>query len=280
MHRPTIETSCQRSRCRGHWATSKTGGSLRSPSSVVSDAVALVAVNERRLLASLLAGLLVEGRARHVERSELASEKAIGLRARGPLLADERISSWASRVISVPPGDDFGRLAHHHVEDRDSDLLPPGLGGCLSWISESTRRRRRSPRRRLRAQSCAPPGQSPAGRTRRSDSRSDRQSSRATRHRSAATRAMLCPWTPCGWPHPRMTSSTSAASSAESFRARDGSRATASSSERVMLNEPRCDLASGVLLLATMTASLKSAISRFDERLSRRREDHDDHYFF
>src|SRR5919109_5304691 len=74
--------------------------------------------------------------------------------------------------------------------------------------------------------------------------------------RIAATRAMLCPWAPCGWPQPRMTSSTSLGSSWGTLPSASLMQWAARSDGSVMLNEPRCDLASGVRELATTTASL------------------------
>src|SRR6266850_1998570 len=74
--------------------------------------------------------------------------------------------------------------------------------------------------------------------------------------RMADTRAMLCPWAPCGWPHPRITSSTSLGSSCGTFPSASLMQWAARSDGSVMLNEPRCDLASGVRELETTTASL------------------------
>src|SRR4029453_11461435 len=74
--------------------------------------------------------------------------------------------------------------------------------------------------------------------------------------RTAATRAMLWPWAPCGWPQPRMTSSTSFFSSWGALPSTSLQPCAARSDGSVMLNEPRCDLASGVRELATTTASL------------------------
>jgi len=74
--------------------------------------------------------------------------------------------------------------------------------------------------------------------------------------RIAATRAMLWPCGPCGWPQPRMTSSTSFLSSCGTLPSASVMQCAARSDGRVMLNDPRCDLASGVRLLATTTASL------------------------
>src|SRR5262245_48708355 len=74
--------------------------------------------------------------------------------------------------------------------------------------------------------------------------------------RPAAPRAMLWPCAPCGWPQPRMTSSTSLASSWGTLPRASLMAWAARSSGRVRLNEPRCDLARGVRELATTTASL------------------------
>src|SRR5687767_9150850 len=74
--------------------------------------------------------------------------------------------------------------------------------------------------------------------------------------RMAATRAMLCPWAPCGCPQPRMTSSTSLGSSCGTLPSASLMQWAARSDGSVMLNEPRCDFASGVRELATTTASL------------------------
>src|SRR5688572_8668492 len=78
--------------------------------------------------------------------------------------------------------------------------------------------------------------------------------------RSAATRATLWPCGPWGWPQPRITSSTSAGSSPAAFRNTSPMQWAARSSGRVMLNDPRWDLASGVRLLAMMTASRMTTI--------------------
>src|SRR2546423_11446482 len=77
--------------------------------------------------------------------------------------------------------------------------------------------------------------------------------------RIAATRAMLWPCEPCGWPQPRITSSTSFLSSCGTLPSASLMQWAARSDGSVMLNEPRADLASGVRLLATTTASLMSA---------------------
>src|SRR5215831_10557890 len=74
--------------------------------------------------------------------------------------------------------------------------------------------------------------------------------------RIAATRAMLWPCEPCGWPQPMITSSTSLGSSCGTLPRTSLMVCAVKSSGRVMLNEPRNDLASGVRELATMTASL------------------------
>src|SRR3989441_7685347 len=74
--------------------------------------------------------------------------------------------------------------------------------------------------------------------------------------RIAATRAMLWPCAPCGWPQPRITSSTSFLSSCGTLPSTSVMQWAVKSDGSVMLNEPRCDLASGVRLLATTTASL------------------------
>src|SRR5262245_39872307 len=74
--------------------------------------------------------------------------------------------------------------------------------------------------------------------------------------RMAATRAMLWPWAPCGWPQPRMTSSTSFLSSWGALPSTSVMQCAARSDGSVMLNEPRWDLGGGVRGLATTTASL------------------------
>src|SRR5688572_6827237 len=74
--------------------------------------------------------------------------------------------------------------------------------------------------------------------------------------RTAATRAMLWPCGPCGWPQPRMTSSTSLMSSWGTFPSASLMQCAARSSGRVRLKDPRNDFASGVRELATTTASL------------------------
>src|SRR5262245_31143010 len=67
---------------------------------------------------------------------------------------------------------------------------------------------------------------------------------------------MLWPCEPCGWPQPMITSSTSLGSSCGTLPRTSLMVCAVKSSGRVMLNEPRNDLASGVRELATMTASL------------------------
>ncbi len=74
--------------------------------------------------------------------------------------------------------------------------------------------------------------------------------------RMSATRATLLPWAPFGWAQPRITSSTSAGSSRGTLPSTSLMQWAARSSGRVMLNDPRKDLASGVRELATTTASL------------------------
>src|SRR6267378_1585070 len=74
--------------------------------------------------------------------------------------------------------------------------------------------------------------------------------------RIADMRAMLAPCIPCGCAHPRMTSLTSAGSSAGVLRKTSLMQWAAKSSGRVILNYPRNDLASAVRELATTTASL------------------------
>src|SRR5437660_10089944 len=73
---------------------------------------------------------------------------------------------------------------------------------------------------------------------------------------SAAIRATLLPCTPCGCAQPRMTASISAGSSAGVLRRTSRMQCAARSSGRVILNDPRYDLASAVRELATTTASL------------------------
>src|SRR5437667_12399049 len=73
--------------------------------------------------------------------------------------------------------------------------------------------------------------------------------------RMADTRAMLCPCAPCGWPQPRMTSSTSLGSSWGTLPSASLMQWAARSEGSDMLNEPRCDLANCVRELATTTAS-------------------------
>src|SRR6185295_14376096 len=65
----------------------------------------------------------------------------------------------------------------------------------------------------------------------------------------------------CGWPQPRMTSSTSLGSRPGTLAIAWRIAWAARSSGRVALNEPRTDLASGVRELATMTASLMAVTS-------------------
>src|SRR5919108_1344445 len=88
--------------------------------------------------------------------------------------------------------------------------------------------------------------------------------------RMADTRAMLWPWAPCGWPQPRITSSTSLGSSWGTLPSASLMQWAARSDGSVMLNDPRCDLASGVRELATTTASLMAPPLR-GRRLSRLR---------
>src|SRR5262245_51281599 len=72
----------------------------------------------------------------------------------------------------------------------------------------------------------------------------------------AETRATLWPCGPCGWPQPRTTSSIPAGSSLGVLRSTSWMQWAARSSGRVMLNDPRKDLASAARELATTTASL------------------------
>ena len=101
-------------------------------------------------------------------------------------------SSCASPADAVALGDDFGRLAHRHVERRDG---APATHGIRRVVALHHRDRLdaaadRRPRR-LRASPCAPPARSPAGRSCRSGSRSRRPSSPAAR-RAAPRRARCC----------------------------------------------------------------------------------------
>src|SRR5712692_6980980 len=77
--------------------------------------------------------------------------------------------------------------------------------------------------------------------------------------RTSATRATLLPWAPLGWAQPRITSSISVLSSCGTLPSASLMQWAARSSGRVMLNDPRKDLASGVRELATTTASLIKA---------------------
>src|SRR5215510_6929484 len=74
--------------------------------------------------------------------------------------------------------------------------------------------------------------------------------------RRSATRATLLPWAPLGWAQPMITSSISLLSSWGTLPSASLMQWAARSSGRVMLNDPRNDLASGVRELATTTASL------------------------
>ena len=77
--------------------------------------------------------------------------------------------------------------------------------------------------------------------------------------RIRATRATLLPCGPLGWAQPMITSSISAMSSCGALPSTSLMQWAARSSGRVMLNDPRWDLASGVRELATTTASLIGA---------------------
>src|SRR5262245_12373941 len=77
--------------------------------------------------------------------------------------------------------------------------------------------------------------------------------------RTSATRATLLPCGPFGWAQPRITSSISLGSSCGALPSTSLMQWAARSSGRVMLNDPRWDLASGVRELATTTASLMGA---------------------
>src|SRR5215467_2477663 len=77
--------------------------------------------------------------------------------------------------------------------------------------------------------------------------------------RRRATRATLLPWAPLGWAQPMITSSISLLSSWGTLPSASLMQWAARSSGRVMLNDPRNDLASGVRELATTTASLIGA---------------------
>ena len=74
--------------------------------------------------------------------------------------------------------------------------------------------------------------------------------------RTRATRATLLPCGPFGWAQPRITSSISFGSSWGALPRTSLMQWAARSSGRVMLNDPRWDLARGVRELATTTASL------------------------
>src|SRR5215470_13563563 len=74
--------------------------------------------------------------------------------------------------------------------------------------------------------------------------------------RRSATRATLLPWAPLGCAQPMITSSISLLSSWGTLPSASLMQWAARSSGRVMLNDPRNDLASGVRELATTTASL------------------------
>src|SRR5437867_1421249 len=63
--------------------------------------------------------------------------------------------------------------------------------------------------------------------------------------RIAATRAMLWPCAPCGWPQPRITSSTSFLSSCGTLPSTSVMQWAVKSDGSVMLNEPRCDWRAG-----------------------------------
>src|SRR5439155_654828 len=72
----------------------------------------------------------------------------------------------------------------------------------------------------------------------------------------AESRATFCPCGPCGCPQPRTTSSISFGSSCGVLRRTSLMQCAAKSSGRVILKEPRKDLARAVRELATTTASL------------------------
>src|SRR5215471_21543153 len=74
--------------------------------------------------------------------------------------------------------------------------------------------------------------------------------------RRRATRATLLPWAPLGCAQPMITSSISLLSSWGTLPSASLMQCAARSSGRVMLNDPRYDLASGGRELATTTASL------------------------
>src|SRR6266481_4675047 len=74
--------------------------------------------------------------------------------------------------------------------------------------------------------------------------------------RTSATRATLLPWVPFGWAQPMITSSISLTSSWGTLPSASLMQWAARSSGRVMLKDPRKDLASGVRELETTTASL------------------------
>src|SRR5579864_9194856 len=78
----------------------------------------------------------------------------------------------------------------------------------------------------------------------------------------AATRAMLCPCGPCGCPQPSTTSSISAGSSLGVLLNKSWMQCAARSSGRVILNEPRNDLANAVRELVTTTASLIESLKK------------------
>ena len=237
---------------------SKTGGSLRRPSSVVSGR--LHSSRSHQCASSpALAGILVEDGARDMDRGELAVEESFRLRPRGPLLAAERVLvlrvaadactssprlrpfrpspcrrrdigpltiglGELSRVIieidsTPPPIDRVGAFVHDHVRGL-RDRLKTGRAEAVH--REARRRHRQAGAQRRDARDVVPLH------TVRLTAAQDHVLD-FSRDRARALSARRC----------RMT-------------------CAASSSGRVMLNDPRCDLASGVRWLATMTASLKA----------------------
>src|SRR5262249_20896219 len=203
-----------------------------------------------------LAGLLVEDAACDLEWGDLFLEEALGLRAPGALLARKRVDVLRLPADLVALGDDFGRVAHHHV-DAWLVLLQPrvgiGIARCIMvmlstrppmaasapswmiWYPAIAIACRPEEQKRLTVVAATVTG-SPA--------------------RSVEMRATFVPAGPCGWPQPRITSSISDGSSCGNFRSASLMQCAARSSGRVRLNEPRNDFANGVRELATTTASL------------------------
>ena len=257
-----------------NWSSPRTGFSLARPSSVVSGAVALVALQRDGALGDLL-GLLVLDRHDRGHRHDLGVEPA-GLLAGGrALLAHQRVLVLLLAADAVALGDDVGGLDHRHVERAlvlDDPLVAIELGVHVhlheaDGLQPAGHRHRHAvlrdaaggERDRLQARGAEAVDGLARGR--------DRQSGA-----DGAWRAMLPPVAPSGLAQPSVTSSTSPGSMP--------ARLTACwmtwppmSAPWVRLKAPRTALPIGVRAVETMTAStMARSFLRYRVTVSTRRQ--------